>query len=98
MDRKMSINKERSGYVAVRNSDIQPAMERKGNILIVDDEEEIGSLLEVYLNNEGYNTFFCKTGKEAWDCLRENEIDLALLDVMLPDTDGFTLCWQIRKK
>ena len=57
----MSINKERSGYVAGRNSDIQPAMERKGNILIVDDEEEIGSLLEVYLNNEGYNTFFCTT-------------------------------------
>lgn len=98
MGRKPPIIKERSGYVVVRDSDMQPAMERKGNILIVDDEEEIGSLLEVYLNNEGFRTFFCTTGKEAWDCLRENKIDLALLDVMLPDTDGFTLCRQIRKK
>ena len=79
-------------------SGMQPAMEGKKNILIVDDEEEIGSLLEVYLTNEGYQTFFCTTAKEAWECLREHEIDLALLDVMLPDTDGFTLCWQIRKK
>ena len=94
-----SVHKQKKGAgIAVKNGNAQSEMERKGNILIVDDEEEIGSLLEVYLTNEGYNTFFCTTGKEAWDCLRENEIDLALLDVMLPDTDGFTLCWQIRKK
>ena len=73
-------------------------MEKSQTILIVDDEEEIGDLLEVYLTNEGYRTLICKTGKEAWECLRDHTIDLALLDVMLPDTDGFLLCRQIRKK
>lgn len=67
------------------------------NILIVDDEEEITDLLEVYLLNEGYHVHKFYSGAGVLECIRNNEIDLALLDVMLPDTDGFTLCRHIRE-
>lgn len=67
-------------------------------ILIVDDEAEIGELLDVYLTNEGYQTVVCGNGNEAWEILQTQRIDLAVLDVMLPDTDGFTLCRRIRTR
>ena len=67
-------------------------------ILIVDDEEEIADLLEVYLANEGFDVikFYC--GQAALDFLQQNAVDLALLDVMLPDMDGFSICRKIREK
>lgn len=68
------------------------------NILIVDDEKEITDLLEVYLVNEGYQVFKFYSGKDVLSCIRDNEIDLAILDVMLPDVDGFALCQSIRKE
>ncbi len=68
------------------------------NILIVDDEEEIADLLEAYLSNEGYQVYKFYRGQDALACLREHRIDLALLDVMLPDMDGFTLCRKIREQ
>lgn len=68
------------------------------NILIVDDEQEITDLLEVYLKNEGYQVFKFYSGEGVMECMEQNEIHLAMLDVMLPDTDGFTLCRKIREK
>ncbi len=67
------------------------------NILIVDDETAIADLVEVYLTNEGYTVhkFYCAAG--VLDCLARTDIDLAILDVMLPDMDGFTLCQKIRE-
>ena len=67
-------------------------------ILIVDDEPEIAELVEVYLNSEGFSTVKCGTGAEALAALERESIDLALLDVMLPDISGFDLCGEIRKK
>lgn len=69
-----------------------------GNILIVDDEKEIADLLEVYLENEGYQVCKFYNGADALSCLAHTEIQLAVLDVMLPDIDGFSLCREIRKK
>lgn len=69
-----------------------------GNILIVDDEKEIADLLEVYLQNEGYRVCKFYNGTDALSCLAHTEIHLAVLDVMLPDIDGFSLCREIRKK
>lgn len=69
-----------------------------GNILVVDDEKEIADLLEVYLTNEGYRVFKFYNGTDALECVENVELHLALLDVMLPDMDGFTLCQKIRKK
>ena len=72
-------------------------MERK-RILIVDDEKEITDLLEVYLKSEGYIVYKFYCGKDALDCMEKEQIDLAILDVMLPDIDGFTICRKIREK
>lgn len=70
----------------------------KKKILIVDDEQEITDLVEVYLLNEGYEVYKFYSGEGVLDCIKNNQIDLAILDVMLPDIDGFTLCRQIRKE
>lgn len=67
------------------------------NILIVDDEKEIADLLELYLKNDGYNVFKCYNGTDAGCYIKDGKIDLAVLDVMLPDTDGFTLLKTIRE-
>lgn len=67
-------------------------------ILIVDDEHEIADLIEVYLNNEGYKVFKFYTAKEALDCIHTTALDLAILDVMLPDINGLALCQKIREK
>ena len=67
------------------------------NILIVDDEKEITDLLEVYLSGEGYRVFKFYCGQDALNCIQKEHIDLAILDVMLPDVDGFTLCRKIRE-
>ena len=67
-------------------------------ILIVDDEHDIADLLEVYLNNENYVIYKYYSAKEALDFIKEEEVDLAILDIMLPDINGFTLCQKIREK
>ena len=66
-------------------------------ILVVDDEREIADFLEIYLKNDGYTVHTCSTGAEALRCVESEHIDLALLDVMLPDIDGFSLCRKIRE-
>ena len=57
----------------------------EANILVVDDEEEIADLVEVYLQSEGFTVFQCRTGTEALELVRRQSLDLAILDVMLPD-------------
>lgn len=68
------------------------------NILIVDDEKEITDLIEIYLINEGYNVFKYYSSKDFLKDIDTIKIDLAILDVMMPDVDGFSLCNIIRKK
>lgn len=68
------------------------------NILIVDDEKEIADLVEVYLKNEGYQVFKFYNAADALCCAGAQELSLAILDVMLPDMDGFTLCQRIRER
>lgn len=67
-------------------------------ILIVDDEVEIADLIETYLKNEDYAVYKFYSAKDALACINETELDLAVLDVMLPDADGFTICRKIREK
>ena len=67
-------------------------------ILIVDDEKEIADLVELYLRNENYQIEKAVDSETALDILEKKKIGLALLDVMLPDMDGFTLCKKIREK
>ncbi len=67
------------------------------DILIVDDEAAIADLVEVYLKNEGYIVHKFYNAADALACVERERLDLAILDVMLPDMDGFTLCQRIRE-
>ena len=66
-------------------------------ILVVDDETAIADLVEVCLRNEGYTVHKFYNAADALDCVQRRHLDLAILDVMLPDMDGFTLCQRIRE-
>ncbi|WP_186430388.1 VanR-ABDEGLN family response regulator transcription factor [Clostridium sp. BSD9I1] len=68
------------------------------NIMVVDDEQSIADLIEVYLKNEGFKIYKFYNGKDALRCVESEQLELAILDVMLPDIDGFTLCQKIREK
>ena len=65
-------------------------------ILVVDDEREIAELVAVYLRNDGYEVVTCYDAAAALALVEREEIDLAILDVMLPDMSGFVLCQKIR--
>lgn len=67
-------------------------------ILIVDDEKEIAELLSVYFVSEGFDVLTAENVKGAEEIVENDNIDIALLDVMLPDGDGFSLCKKIREK
>lgn len=68
-----------------------------GSVLIVDDEVEIADLVELYLKSEGYTVHKFYNAVDALNCANTTELDLAILDVMLPDMDGFTLCAKMRE-
>ena len=67
------------------------------NILVVDDEQSIANLIEVYLENEGFTVYKFYNGQDALRCVESKQLELAILDVMLPDIDGFALCQKIRE-
>ena len=54
------------------------------NILIADDEEDIRNLIKISLEENGYTVLTAQNGKEAWDILTAQKVDLAILDVMMP--------------
>lgn len=68
----------------------------KLRILVVDDEKTIADLVGIYLRNEGYEVTIAYTGADAASLILSREFDLAILDVMLPDIDGFELLRTIR--
>ncbi|WP_252215281.1 response regulator transcription factor [Clostridium sp. VAP41] len=67
-------------------------------ILIVDDEKEIRDLVEIYLKSEGYLTVKACNGEEALNIIREQNIDLVILDVMMPKLNGIDTCLKIREE
>lgn len=69
----------------------------KDKLLIVDDEHEIADLILLYLENEGFQVFKFYNAADAFQCTQTENIDLAILDVMLPDMNGFQLCQRIRE-
>ena len=65
-------------------------------ILAVDNEKEIADSIEVYLKNENLDVYKFYSGKEALACVENTQLDLAILDIMLPDISGLSLCQTIR--
>lgn len=66
-------------------------------ILVVDDESNICELLRLYLEKDGYTVETANDGATALKMFRENEPDLMLLDIMLPELDGWQVCREVRK-
>ena len=71
-------------------------MEKK--ILVVDDEKEIRNLLDIYLSNEGYKVVKASDGEEALNILESDNIQLIVLDIMMPKMDGIEVCRKVREK
>ncbi len=73
-------------------------MIEKGNrILLVEDEESLGYLLQEYLKMKGFMIHWVQHGKEAMTVLERLQFDLAILDVTMPEMDGFTLATKIKE-
>ena len=67
------------------------------NILICDDEKDIVSAIEIYLKTAGYSVYKAYNGMEAVDMVNSNDIQLVLMDVMMPQMDGITAMAKIRE-
>ncbi|WP_159881624.1 response regulator transcription factor [Paenibacillus puerhi] len=67
-------------------------------ILIIDDEAEIRELLTIYLTNHGYTVLEAGNGKEALSVWQEEQVDLVIADIMMPEMDGFELLKQLRQE
>lgn len=73
-------------------------MEHKDRILIVDDDAEIRTLLEEYLQKNGFRTASAADGRGMWAALERAPVDLIVLDLMLPGDNGLVLCRNLRAK
>lgn len=68
----------------------------KEKILIVEDDDAIASIMKEHLTKEGYEVSWSSTGKEGLEDFKKEEFQLVMVDIMLPEMDGFTLCKNIR--
>jgi DNA-binding response OmpR family regulator len=66
-------------------------------ILVVDDEKEIRNLISIYLENEGYTVIKAENGREALEIIKNEDVHLIILDVMMPKMDGIEACLKIRE-
>lgn len=73
-------------------------MEKKKSILVVDDEKDIREVIEIYLMNEGFEVITACDGLEALEKLKNEAIDLIILDIMMPKLDGIRTCLKIREE
>ena len=67
------------------------------NILVVDDEQEIADLVEIYLVSDGYKVFKASNAQDGLDILDKEDIHLCLLDIMMPGMSGLRVCEELRK-
>lgn len=72
-------------------------MKKKTNILLAEDDKNLGSVLKTYLEVKGFHVMLAVDGKEALENFKRNEFDFCILDIMMPVMDGFTLAKEIRK-
>ncbi len=68
-----------------------------GNVLLVEDDERLAPLVERHLRDSGFTPFWVKNAADAMDALSRGNVDIAILDIMLPGEDGLSLCRRIRR-
>lgn len=71
-------------------------MDNREKILLVEDDASIARILCDHLRKEGYFVTWASTGKEGWEDFKSENYQIVLIDLMLPEMDGFTLCKTIR--
>ena len=69
----------------------------KKRILIVDDEKDVCDIIKSMLEKGGFETIIAHKGRDAFQKAKEGNPDLVLLDIVLPDIDGFTVCSEIKR-
>ncbi|MBD8489585.1 response regulator transcription factor [Echinicola sp. CAU 1574] len=69
----------------------------KARLLVVEDDPNLGDILQEYLTMKGYETTLCRDGEEGWSKFKKDKYDLCILDIMMPKKDGFTLGKDIKK-
>ena len=69
-----------------------------GKILVVDDDQNICELLRLYIEKEGFDVVIANDGRKALEMFDQENPDLIMLDIMLPELDGWQVCREIRKK
>ncbi len=67
-------------------------------VLITDDDQDIRDGIEIYLKNEGYRVLKAADGREALELLKENEVHVIILDIMMPNMDGISATFKIREE
>ena len=67
------------------------------NILVCDDEKDIRNALQIYLTAEGYHVLQAENGRAALEVLRQNEVQLVLMDIMMPELDGMAATSKLRE-
>ncbi len=72
-------------------------MGKEIKLLLAEDDKNLGSILKAYLEAKGYPTVLCENGKIAYEAYKRNNFDFCVLDIMMPEMDGFTLAKKIRK-
>ena len=72
-------------------------MDKKTKILLVEDDPNFGSILKSYLELDEYEVVLKKDGKQGLICFKNNSFELCILDIMMPEMDGFTLAREIKK-
>ena len=88
----------RTAPVPPVSQDARNAAQREVRILVAEDEEPLRELLKISLQKAGYKVITARNGREALQLFETHEIDLVLLDVMMPEIDGFTLCGELRQQ
>lgn len=69
----------------------------KAKLLVVEDDPNLGDILQEYLTMKGYHTTLCRDGEEGWSKFKKDTYHLCILDIMMPKKDGFTLGKEIKK-
>ncbi len=66
-------------------------------ILVVDDDKDIAELVKIHLNNSGYQVFTANSANQGYEILGKENIQLVILDIMMPKVDGYEMCKKIRE-
>jgi DNA-binding response OmpR family regulator len=85
-------------YPMPQRSELKVKPQKETHILVVDDEEPLRNLLRISLQKAGYSVYTAGNGKEAMEIFTQVPVDLVLLDILMPDMDGYTLCSELRKR